>query len=150
LEDDAQNGADHVDAHRSTAYIISPYTRRHFVDHTLYSTTSMLRTMELVLGLPPMSQYDAAATPMWRCFTAIPDLTPVKALPAQVDIEERNVAVNELSRISETFNLAKVDAVPDRLFNELLWKAIKGMDSEMPAPRRAAWVKIAEEEEDED
>ncbi len=143
LEDDAQNGADHVDAHRSTAYVISPYTRRGFVDHTLYSTTSMLRTMELILGLPPMSQYDAAATPMWRCFTAAPDLTPFRALPAQVDIEERNVAVNELSRISETFNLAQVDAVPDRLFNEVLWKALMG--TEMPAPRRAAWVWVGEE-----
>ncbi len=146
LEDDAQNGADHVDAHRSTAYVISPYTKRKFVDHTLYSTTSMLRTMELILGLPPMSQYDAAATPMWRCFTATPDFTPFKALPAQVDIEERNMAVNELSRISETFNLAQVDAVPDRLFNEVLWKALKG--TEMPAPRRAAWVMIAEEDDE--
>ncbi len=146
LEDDAQNGADHVDAHRSTAYVISPYTKRKFVDHTMYSTSSMLRTMELILGLPPMSQYDAAATPMWRCFTAVPDFTPFKALPAQVDIDERNVAVNELSRISETFNLAQVDAVPDRLFNEVLWKALMG--TEMPAPRRAAWVRVGEEEED--
>jgi DNA-binding beta-propeller fold protein YncE len=148
LEDDAQSGADHVDAHRSTAYVISPYTRRNFVDHTMYSTSSMLRTIELILGLPPMSQYDAAATPMWRCFTATPDLTPFKAKPAQVDIEERNMAVNELSRMSETFNLVQVDAVPDRLFNEVLWKALKG--TEMPAPRRAAWVKVGEEEADED
>ncbi len=147
LEDDAQNGADHVDAHRSTAYLVSPYTKRHFVDHTMYSTSSMLRTMELILGLPPMSQYDAAATPMWRCFTSTPDFSPVKALPAQVDLEERNMAVNELSRISETFNLAQVDAVPDRLFNEVLWKAIKGEDSEMPAPRRAAWVMVAADED---
>lgn len=95
-----------------------------------------------------MSQYDAAATPMWRCFTATPDLTPFKAKPAQVDIEERNMAVNELSRMSETFNLVQVDAVPDRLFNEVLWKALKG--TEMPAPRRAAWVKVGEEEADED
>jgi DNA-binding beta-propeller fold protein YncE len=146
LEDDAQNGADHVDAHRSTAYLASPYTKRKYVDHTMYSTTSMLRTMELILGLPPMSQFDAAATPMWRCFTATPDFTPFKALPAQVDIEERNMAVNELSRISETFNLAQVDAVPDRLFNEVLWKALKG--TEMPAPRRAAWVMVGEEDDD--
>ncbi len=148
LEDDAQNGADHVDAHRSTAYVVSPYIKRKFVDHTLYSTTSMLRTMELILGLLPMSQYDAGATPMWRCFTATPDFSPIKALPAQVDIEERNLADNELSRISETFNLAKVDAVPDRLFNEVLWKALKG--TEMPAPRRAAWVRVGGEEEEED
>jgi DNA-binding beta-propeller fold protein YncE len=146
LEDDAQNGADHVDAHRSIAFVVSPYTRRKFVDHTMYSTSSMLRTMELILGLPPMSQYDAAATPMWRCFTAEPDFTPIKALPANVSLDERNMAVNNLSKISETFNLAQVDAVPDRLFNEVLWKAIKGEESEMPAPRRATWVMVKAEE----
>jgi len=150
LEDDAQNGADHVDAHRSIAFVVSPYTRRKFVDHTMYSTSSMLRTMELILGLPPMSQYDAAATPMWRCFTSTPDFTPFKALPAGVSLDERNMAVNKLSKISETFNLAEVDAVPDRLFNEVLWKAIKGEESEMPAPRRAAWVKVEREEEEEE
>ncbi len=69
LEDDAQNGPDHVDAHRSPAYIAGGFVKRHFVDHTMYSTTSMLRTIELILGIPPMSQYDAAATPMWRCFS---------------------------------------------------------------------------------
>ena len=62
IEDDAQNGPDHVDAHRTTAYVAGPFVKRGFVDHTMYSTSSMLRTMELILGLPPMSQYDAAAT----------------------------------------------------------------------------------------
>ena len=150
LEDDAQNGADHIDAHRSIAFVVSPYTRRRYADHTMYSTSSMLRTMELILGLPPMSQYDAGAMPMWRSFTATPDFTPFKALPSGVSLDERNVAENRLSRISETFNLAKVDAVPDRLFNEVLWQAIKGEDSQMPAPRRAAWVKVEQEEEEED
>jgi hypothetical protein len=150
LEDDAQNGADHIDAHRSTAYVISPYIRRNYVDHTPYSTSSMLRTMELILGIPPMSQYDAAATPMWRCFTAQPDLTPYKALNSNVDIEARNAYVEPLSRISETFNLAKLDAVPERLFNEVLWKSIKGLDSEMPAPRRAAFVNVPEGDDDDD
>jgi hypothetical protein len=69
LEDDAQDGPDHVDAHRSPAYIAGGFVKRHFVDHTMYSTTSMLRTIELILGLPPMSQYDASATPMWRSFS---------------------------------------------------------------------------------
>jgi DNA-binding beta-propeller fold protein YncE len=150
IEDDAQNGADHVDAHRSTAYIVSPYTRRTFVDHTQYSTSSMVRTMELILGLPPLSQYDAAATPMWRCFTATPDFTPFKALQPQTDINARNVADNELSKRSEFFNLAKLDAVPERAFNEVLWKAIKGLDSETPPPVRAAWVRIVKSEEDDD
>ena len=107
--------------------------------------------MELILGLPPLSQYDAAATPMWRCFTATPDVTPFKALQPKTDINARNLADNELTRRSATFNLAKLDAVPERAFNEVLWKAIKGMDSEMPPPVRAAWVKVTHsEKEDED
>lgn len=150
LEDDAQNGADHVDAHRSIAFVVSPYTRRHHVDHTMYSTSAMLRTIELILGMPPMSQYDVAATPMWRSFTAKPDLTPFKALPARISLDDRNAAVNELSRRSEAFDLTHEDRVPDLEFNEVLWKAIKGMDSEMPAPRRAAFLQqIAEDEEEE-
>ena len=150
VEDDAQNGADHVDAHRSTAYVISPYIRRNFVDHTMYSTSSVLRTMELILGIGPMSQYDAAAMPMYRCFTDKPNLTSFKALLARIDIHEKNVADNELSRQSAFFNLAQLDAVPERLFNEVLWKAIKGLDSEMPPPVRAAFVWANGEEEDED
>ncbi|MBL7828482.1 MAG: hypothetical protein JNJ57_17750 [Saprospiraceae bacterium] len=100
----------------------------------------MLRTMELILGLPPMSQYDAAATPMWRCFTAVPDFSPIKAIEPGVPLDDRNAWVEPLSRISETWNLAELDAVPEREFNEVLWKAVKGLSSEMPAPRRAAWI----------
>ena len=76
IEDDAQNGPDHVDAHRTVALVISPYTKRSYVDSTMYSTSSMLRTMELILGLKPMSQFDAAARPMYDVFQAKPDLTP--------------------------------------------------------------------------
>lgn len=148
LEDDAQNGADHVDAHRSIAFVVSPYTRRHFVDHTLYSTNSMLRTMELIIGIPPMSQHDAAATPMWRCFTSTPDFTPWQALPSNVDLEEKNTAVNELSRRSATFDLTAEDKVPDIEFNQVLWKAIKGIDSEMPALRRGAFLHYVEDDDD--
>ena len=147
-EDDAQNGADHVDAHRSTAYIVSPYTKRKHIDHTMYSTSSLVRTMEMILGLPPMSQYDAAATPMYRAFTSQADFTPFKAIEPQYDIHERNIADNELSKKSEYFNLAKLDAVPEREFNEVLWKALKGLNSEMPAPVRAAFVKIGDEDDE--
>ncbi len=150
LEDDAQNGPDHVDAHRSIAFLASPYVRRGFVDHTMYSTSSMLRTMELILGLPPMSQYDAGAVPMWRCFTDKPDLTPFRHRPNQIPIDTRNAFVDELSRISETFNLAELDAVPERLFNEVLWKGLRGPGSEMPAPRRSAFVQTGKEAEDGD
>jgi len=147
LEDDAQNGADHVDAHRSIAYIVSPYTKRNFVDHTLYSTNSMLRTMELILGMPPMSQHDAAATPMWRCFTKKADLRPYKALTPAVNLDDRNAAVdNDLQRRSDAFDLTGEDRVPDLEFNEVLWKIIKGETSEMPAPRRGAFLRYSEEE----
>ena len=149
IEDDAQNGADHVDAHRSTAYVASPYLKRNFVDHTMYSTSSMLRTIELILGLPPMSQYDAAATPMYRSFSSTPDFSTFKSIDANVDIFEKNIADNELSRQSDLFNLAKADAVDDIKFNEILWKAVKGINAPVPAPRRAAFVaKVAEKDND--
>jgi len=95
LEDDAQNGPDHVDAHRSPAFVISPYTRKGAVNHTMYSTSGVLRTMELLLGLPPMSQYDAAARPLFGCFQATPALAPYQARAAQVNLAERNVAWNK-------------------------------------------------------
>ncbi|MCL6523232.1 MAG: beta-propeller fold lactonase family protein [Thermoflavifilum sp.] len=140
LEDDAQNGPDHVDAHRSIAFVIGPYVKRHFVDHTLYSTSSMLRTIELILGLPPMSQYDAAATPMWRAFTSTPDFTPYVTKPANVDINARNTANNALAKESAKFDLSREDAAPDIPFNQVIWKAVKGIHSEMPAPRHSAFV----------
>jgi hypothetical protein len=145
LEDDAQNGSDHVDAHRSIAYVVSPYTRRNYVDHTMYTTSGMLRTMELILGMAPMSQHDAAATPMWRSFMAKPNLTPYKARVSGVNLDDRNAAVNDLSRRSEFFDMSHEDSVPDLEFNEVLWKGIKGEHSEMPAPRRAAFLKYARE-----
>ena len=150
LEDDAQDGPDHVDAHRSTAYIAGGFVKRHFVDHTMYSTTSMLRTIELILGLPPMSQYDAAATPMWRCFQAAADLTPFNAKPLQWDINEKNTRQNTWQRKSETFDFTKEDRIPDREFTEVIWKAVKGDDAIVPAPKRAAFVKQSEEIDDDD
>ncbi len=142
VEDDAQNGPDHVDAHRSTALVISPYTKRHYVDHTLYSTSGMLRTMELILGLPPMSQYDAAATPMYRCFTATPDLTPYTALPANIDLNALNLATTPSAIKSAGLDFSEVDKIDDKLFNEILWKGLKGEHAQVPAPRRSAFVQI--------
>jgi len=148
LEDDAQNGPDHVDAHRSPAFVISPYTKRNAVVSRMYSTTSMLRTMELILGLPPMSQYDAAATPMWECFIASPDLKPFTAIGATYNIHEMNVEVSSISRKSAGFNLAVMDAAPDLEFSEVIWKAVKGLESEMPAPVRSAFIKPMKEDEE--
>lgn len=141
LEDDAQNGPDHVDAHRTTAYLAGPFVKRHFIDHTPYTTSGMLRTIELILGIPPMSQFDAGATPMWRCFTSTPDPAPFTALPPQVDITQKNLAWNELSERSAKFDLSKEDQVPDLEFSEVIWKGVKGLHSKMPAPRRAAFVR---------
>lgn len=150
LEDDAQDGPDHVDAHRSPAYIAGPYVKRNFVDHTMYSTTSMLRTMELILGIPPMSQYDAAATPMWRSFQATPNLTAFNVKPLQWDINEKNKTENAWQRKSETFDFTKEDRIPDRAFTEVIWKAVRGENAIVPAPKRAAFVKLGEEKKDDD
>lgn len=150
IEDDAQNGPDHVDAHRSTAYLAGPFVKRGFVDHTMYSTTSMLRTIELILGMPPMTQYDAAATPMYRCFTNQPDYTSFTHLPANINLNDKNGVDNILSKLSEGFDLSKEDAVPDLLFNEVLWKGIKGMHRPFPGPRRAAFVQLKKSGEKDD
>ena len=148
LEDDAQNGPDHVDAHRSPAYVAGPFVKRNYVDHTPYSTSGMVRTMELILGLPPMSQYDAAATPLWRCFTPVPDDAVFNHLPATFDLNDINTSRNKLSEKSETFNFSKEDAVPDEEFNEVLWKGIKGINSPVQAPRRAAFIMPSADDDD--
>lgn len=150
VEDDAQNGPDHVDAHRTTAYVAGPHVKRNFIDHTMYSTSGMLRTIELILGLPPMSQYDAAAVPMWRCFTPVPDYTPFTSVPALVDLNAVNKEHTASAKLSATFDFSKEDRIPDLLFSQVIWKAVKGEASEMPAPRRSAFVKIVETEEEEE
>ncbi|HUI31676.1 MAG TPA: alkaline phosphatase family protein [Candidatus Acidoferrales bacterium] len=133
IEDDAQNGADHVDAHRTEGLVIGPFVKRHFVDHTLYSTSSMLRTMELLLGLPPMSQYDAAANPMFNSFTMSLDTASYNVAQPLIDITAKNKSGAYGENIMEHMNLKVADAVPDRLFNEIIWRSIKGSD--MPTPR---------------
>jgi YVTN family beta-propeller protein len=149
VEDDAQNGPDHVDAHRTTAYVAGPFVKRNYVDHSMYSTSSMLRTIELILGLPPMSQYDAAATPMYKCFTAKPDFTPFRSVPANIDINEKNTRQTASARLSETFDFSKEDRVPDFLFSQVIWKAVKGEESVMPAPRRSAFIKSTDADDEE-
>lgn len=150
LEDDAQNGPDHVDAHRSPAYVIGPYVKRNAAIHTMYSTSGFLRTMELILGLPPMSQYDAAAMPLFECFTSKPDFTPYNTIQPAINLDNRNVAVNESSRRSELFNFAKEDAAPDLDLNEVVWKSVKGENSIMPVPKRSAFVILEKKKKDDD
>ncbi len=150
VEDDAQNGSDHVDAHRTTAFVISPWTKRHYVDSSLYSTSSMLRSMELILGLKPMSQFDAAALPMYASFSPDPNFASYEARPAKVDLEARNLATAWGADVSETLNLAVEDAADDLVLNEIVWKSVRGADSPMPAPVRAAFVFRTVEDEDDD
>ncbi len=140
IEDDAQNGPDHVDAHRVVALVVSPYTKRGIVDSTMYSTSSMLRTMGLILGTKPMSQFDAAATPMYHSFQARPDLRPYAHRVPKVDRAAKNTAAAWGAQMSEKFDLAKEDQADDLLFNEVIWRSVKGPNSPMPAPVRAAFV----------
>jgi phospholipase C len=140
VEDDAQNGSDHVDAHRTTAFVISPYARRGVIDSTLYSTTSMLRTMELILGLEPLSQFDAAARPMYASFQAKPDLRPYRCRPATTDLNAKNGATAWGADLSEQLDLSKEDAADDLLFNDIIWRSVRGPDAPMPPPVRAGFV----------
>jgi len=142
LEDDAQNGPDHVDAHRSPAFVAGGLVKRNFIDHTMYSTSSILKTIELILGMPPMSQYDAAATPLWRCFNKTPIATGFLAKPLQYDINEKNTALTAMQRKSELFNFKKEDSIDDLEFTEVLWKGLRGENAIVPAPKRAAFIKV--------
>ena len=150
IEDDAQNGSDHVDAHRTTALAISPYIRRGSVDSTLYSTSSMLRTMELILGVEPMTQFDAAATPMYASFSGKLDETPYTAIPAKVDLNEVNKPNAFGAAQSMKMDFSKEDAADDLILGDIVWRSVRGADSPMPAPVRAAFVFTRGEEEEED
>jgi hypothetical protein len=142
IEDDAQNGPDHVDAHRTVALVISPYVKRGSVDSELYSTTSMVRTMELILGLPPLSQFDAAATPMYASFTATPDPMPFVCRPSRVSLIERNPGNAYGQLRSEEMDFSRQDAIPDEELSEIIWRSVRGANSPMPAPVRSAFVRV--------
>ena len=149
VEDDAQDGPDHVDAHRTIAFVISPYTKRRVVDSTLYDTCSMVKTIELILGLPPMSQFDAAATPMLSCFTDQPDFTPIKALPATWDLAETNPKTAPGAKKSARMNFKEVDAAPWGELNRIIWASVKG--PRVPYPKIVSTRRsLFGEEEDDD
>lgn len=141
VEDDAQSGPDHVDAHRTEALVVSPWSWRRGVDSTAYTTCSMLRTMELILGLAPMSQFDAEANPMRGCFAAHRDLGAWTARPAQVDLNARNPAGTPAARLSATFDFSREDAVDDIALNRVIWATVRGPSARMPAPVHAAFVR---------
>lgn len=137
LEDDAQNGSDHVDSHRAPAFVLSPYTRGRGIDSTMYNTVSMLRTMEHILGLRPMTIHDAAARPMWAAFLPKPDPRPYSAEKPRVPLEERNPQSSPLAARSQQLDLSEADRIEDDEMNEILWRALRG--TEPPPPVRSYW-----------
>jgi YVTN family beta-propeller protein len=150
VEDDAQNGPDHVDAHRSVALVVSPFSRRRVVDSTLYTTSGVLRTIELLLGLPPMTQYDAAATPLYNALQATPTLDPYTRLAPRIDLDERNDQWAWGAAASARMNLAEADLAPDLELNEILWRSIKGPDAVVPPVARSAFVRPAPGDDDDE
>jgi len=141
IEDDPQNGWDHVSGYRTTAYVASPYTKRGAVVNTQYNQTSLIRTMELMLGLPPMNQLDATATPMTDCFTNTPDFAPFSAVPNNVPLDEMNPDPKKISDatlrkhalISARLPFDEMDKCPEDTLNRILWTAMKGPHVPYPA-----------------
>ncbi len=141
VEDDAQSGPDHVDSHRSIALVASPFAKREFVDHTFYSTSGILRSMELILGLPPMSQYDAAATPLFNAFQPTPNLTPYRRITPSVSLTEKNPVTAAGAAASRAMNFDDADLTPEEPLNEIIWRSVKGPNVPMPPPRRSVFVR---------
>ena len=133
IEDDTQNGPDHIDAHRTVGFVVSPYAKRGYIDSTLYTTASMIRTMELILGLPPLTQYDAAATPMFNCFQRQALVVPYTILTPPVDLWEKNTTKSAYWRESSRMNFTEFDRAPEDELNRILWFVAKG-DVPYPTP----------------
>ena len=141
IEDDPQNGWDHVSGYRTTAYCASPYTKRKAVVSTQYNTTSLLRTIEQILGLPPMNQFDATAMPMFDCFTEIPDFRPFDAVPNMIPLDTMNPPEDEIADAllrrqaaqSARLDFRRIDACPEDMLNRILWHAVKGSAASYPA-----------------
>jgi YVTN family beta-propeller protein len=134
-EDDSQNGPDHVDAHRTVALAISPYTQTGRVDSTFYSTDSMVRTIELLAGIRPLTQFDAYATPMIGSFTNRPTFTPYQAIKPTWPLTEVNPVTAPLAALSAKQDLTTEDKIDEQAFNQAIWKSVKGAGSVMPAPK---------------
>jgi YVTN family beta-propeller protein len=154
VEDDPQNGYDHVDGHRTVALVISPYTRRRAVDSTHYNQTSMVRTVEVILGLPPMNQFDASATPMASCFTDKPDMTSYTGVRNNIPLDQTNPPLADIrdprqrhwAEVSLALNLDEIDAADEDQLNRILWYAARGRDDTYPA-----WaISVVKDEDDDD
>jgi YVTN family beta-propeller protein len=153
IEDDPQAGWDHISGYRTISFCISPYAKRGAVVSTQYNTTSLLRTMEQILGLPPMNQFDASATPMFDCFSDTPDFTPYTALPANSPLDELNPEAEAIddsllrndALVSATLNFREIDRAPEDVLNRILWRSMRG--SRDPYPE---WAISAHAEDDDD
>jgi hypothetical protein len=135
-EDDSQDGLDHVDGHRTVGLAISPYTKHAHVDSTFYTIINMYRTMEQILGLSPMNQFDLAAEPMFTAFTSNPDFTPYTALTNEIPLNEMNSPLagltglqRELAKFSSTIDSSEPDSAPADLMNRAIWHSVKGYDT---------------------
>jgi YVTN family beta-propeller protein len=136
IEDDAQNGPDHVDAHRTVGLVVSPWFKRGAVDSTMYTTSSFVRTIELILGLPPMTQFDAAATPLYASFTTDAAFDAIPAIGPRTDLTMRNPSTGAGAIASMKLDFSDYDrADPDEL-NRILWNALRSGEP-MPAPVRS-------------
>jgi DNA-binding beta-propeller fold protein YncE len=153
IEDDAQNGPDHVDSHRTVGLVVSPYTRGRGVDHTHYTTTSMLRTMELILGAEPMSQFDAAATPMYAAFRNQADGEPYRALTPRTDLDAKNAAATEpeLLRTIDYSEPDQLSLAQEIALNQAIWRSVKGNVPYPGAVRRFGYpAKDADDDDEEE
>jgi YVTN family beta-propeller protein len=139
VEDDAQNGPDHVDSHRSPAFILSPFTRRGIIDSTQYSQAAMIRTMGLILGLRPMTQFDGGALPMFNAFSTAASMTPYEPVRPQVNMNDRNPEGNPTAARTLRMDFEEADRIDDDELNDILWQAIKG--GRAPAPVRSIFAR---------
>jgi len=148
VEDDTQNGPDHVDCHREPVAVVSPWVKRGHYEPTLYSGAGIIRTIELILGLPPMTQYDAVSLPLWKCFTNKPDFTPYDRVRAGIDTGELNTASAWGAEESAALDLTALDRAPEGILNEIIWRSVKGPDIPCPPPVYSAFARPLTGEED--
>jgi hypothetical protein len=152
IQDDPQAGWDHISGYRTTSYCVSPYTKRETTVSTRYNTTSLLRTIEQILGLPPMNQFDASATPMFDCFTDQANLEPFTAVPSNIPLDQLNppihalmdAAKRALAEASEAMDFSQMDQAPEDLLNRILWESMRPMS---PFPSWAVF-RIADDDDE--
>jgi len=134
-EDDAQDGPDHVDGHRSLAFAISPYTQTGRVDSTFYSTVSILRSIELIAGVAPMTQFDALATPMRAAFAPQANLRSYRARTPAQSLTEVNAADAPLAAASQKLDFSKPDSAKASVLTQAIWQSRRGRGSHPPGAR---------------